>query len=175
LEEGTALPVSGVPQSSQNLEAGLLSAAHFGQRRASGLPHSAQNFLALVLSVPHFERCIGVRSTETNVPRLYHVCTLKGICLFSSWRSSRPAKVFSQSSRIGGPNSWPIAESRARSPNIPAFQTSNAPYSRRDRLVNRTSGNQSRKTKWRTLSPWDNGTMGQNHLLVVTEVSRANK
>ena len=68
--EGTALPVSGVPQSSQNLEVGLLSAAHFGQRRAGGLPHSAQNFLGLVLSVPHFEQRIGVRSTETNVPRL---------------------------------------------------------------------------------------------------------
>jgi len=59
-----------MPQSSQNLEVGLLSAAHFGQRRVSALPHSAQNFLALVLSVPHFEQRIGVRSTETNVPRL---------------------------------------------------------------------------------------------------------
>ncbi len=68
--EGTALPVSGVPQSSQNLEVGLLSAAHFGQRRDSALPHSAQNLFALVLSVPHFEQRIGVRSTETNVPRL---------------------------------------------------------------------------------------------------------
>jgi hypothetical protein len=68
--EGTALPLSGEPQSSQNLEVGLLSAAHFGQRRASGLPHSAQNFLALVLSVPHFEQPISVRSTETNVPRV---------------------------------------------------------------------------------------------------------
>jgi hypothetical protein len=91
--------------------------------------------------VARFERCIGVRSTETNTRVLYHVCTLKGICLFSSWRSTRPAKVFSQCSRIGGPNSWPIAESRARSPNIPAFQTSNAPYSPSDRLVNRTSVN----------------------------------
>jgi hypothetical protein len=70
LVEGTALPVSGVPQSSQNLDAGLLSAAHFGQRRVSGLPHSAQNFLALVLSVPQFEQRIGVDPIETNVPRL---------------------------------------------------------------------------------------------------------
>src|ERR1700719_1100100 len=48
-----AFAVSALPHSSQNLDVGLLSAAHFGQRLDSGAPHSAQNFLLVLLSVPH--------------------------------------------------------------------------------------------------------------------------
>ena len=69
--EGIALPMSGVPQSSQNLEVGLLSAAHFVQHRTSGLPHSAQNFFAPVLSVPHFEQRIDSPRAR-RIAIIYH-------------------------------------------------------------------------------------------------------
>ena len=48
-----------MPQSSQNLAAGELSAPHFVQRFDKALPHSGQNFLPLVLSVPHLEQSIS--------------------------------------------------------------------------------------------------------------------
>jgi hypothetical protein len=59
LAEAGACAPSAVPQSSQNLAAGVLSAPHLAQRFATGLPHSGQNFLPLVLSAPHLEQCIS--------------------------------------------------------------------------------------------------------------------
>src|SRR6266481_2959694 len=70
--EGNARPASAVPHSSQNLDVGLLSAAHFGQRLDSGPPHSAQNFLAPMLSVPHFEQRIDLSLNESGRLLLYH-------------------------------------------------------------------------------------------------------
>jgi len=51
---------SAAPQSPQNLEAGVFSAPHFGQRLASPLPHWEQNFLPTALSVPHFVQRIAL-------------------------------------------------------------------------------------------------------------------
>jgi hypothetical protein len=57
---------SALPHSSQNLEVGLLSVVHFGQRLDSGVPHSAQNFPLLELSVPHFVQRIGPIPRDTD-------------------------------------------------------------------------------------------------------------
>jgi hypothetical protein len=64
--------VSAVPHSSQNLDAGLLSAAHFGQRWDSGLPHSAQNLLLVVLSVPHLVQRMRLIPRVVMDALLYH-------------------------------------------------------------------------------------------------------
>src|SRR5262249_508918 len=57
-----------VPQSSQNLAAGELSAPDFTQRLDNGLPHSGQNFLPDVLSVLHLGQSITKHPAHRAAP-----------------------------------------------------------------------------------------------------------